>query len=113
MIHAAHASRYHWSQVGTKANLARGEWQVSRVTPCSTVRSLRSTTRAAASARRQGDGIEDWDSHSQRGNGPREGVAGNRGVRALRADGARSGEGIADDEDRDHLLSELGTLPGR
>ena len=35
------------------------------------------------------------------------------GVRALRADGARGGEGIADDEDRDHLLSELGTLPGR
>ena len=31
MIHAAHAARYHWSKVGTKANLARGEWQVSRV----------------------------------------------------------------------------------
>ena len=46
MIHAAHASRYHWSQVGTKANLARGEWQVSRVyTVLGRVRSLRSTTR--------------------------------------------------------------------
>jgi DNA-binding transcriptional MerR regulator len=31
MIHSAHASRYHWSKVGTGANLARGEWQVSRV----------------------------------------------------------------------------------
>lgn len=31
MIHAAHASRYHWSKAGTKANLARGEWQVARV----------------------------------------------------------------------------------
>lgn len=31
MLHAAHASRYHWSQVGTPVNLARGEWQVSRV----------------------------------------------------------------------------------
>ena len=31
MIHAAHASRYHWSQAGTAVNLARGEWQVSRV----------------------------------------------------------------------------------
>jgi hypothetical protein len=31
MIHAAHASRYHWSLAGTAVNLARGEWQVSRV----------------------------------------------------------------------------------
>lgn len=31
MIHAAHASRYHWSLVGTPVNLVRGEWQVSRV----------------------------------------------------------------------------------
>jgi hypothetical protein len=33
MIHAAHASRYHWGQVAdaTPAHLARGEWQISRV----------------------------------------------------------------------------------
>ncbi len=31
MIHAAHASRYHWAHAGTTANLARGEWQVARV----------------------------------------------------------------------------------
>src|SRR5579872_3500148 len=33
MIHAAHASRYHWGLVpeATPANLARGEWQISRV----------------------------------------------------------------------------------
>lgn len=31
MIHAAHASRYHWSKAGTNANLARGEWQCARV----------------------------------------------------------------------------------
>jgi hypothetical protein len=31
MIHAAHASRHHWAAVGTSANLARGEWQCSRV----------------------------------------------------------------------------------
>jgi hypothetical protein len=31
MLHAAHASRYHWEVVGTAVNLARGEWQVSRV----------------------------------------------------------------------------------
>jgi DNA-binding transcriptional MerR regulator len=33
MVHAAHASRYHWSKAegATTANLARGEWQCARV----------------------------------------------------------------------------------
>ena len=31
MIHMAHASRYHWGEVGSAVNLARGEWQVARV----------------------------------------------------------------------------------
>jgi hypothetical protein len=31
MIHTAHASRHHWGRVGTPVNVARGEWQVSRV----------------------------------------------------------------------------------
>ncbi len=31
MVHAAHASRYHWGNVGTSLNLARGEWQCARV----------------------------------------------------------------------------------
>ena len=31
MIHAAHASRYHWEVIGQPVNLARGEWQISRV----------------------------------------------------------------------------------
>jgi len=31
MIHSAHASSYHWMQVGTAVNRARSEWQCSRV----------------------------------------------------------------------------------
>jgi hypothetical protein len=31
MIHAAHASRHHWAQVGAHPNLGRGEWLCSRV----------------------------------------------------------------------------------
>ena len=31
MVHMAHASRYHWGQVGTPLNFERGEWQISRV----------------------------------------------------------------------------------
>jgi DNA-binding transcriptional MerR regulator len=31
MIHCAHASAYHWLQVGTPANRSRSQWQCSRV----------------------------------------------------------------------------------
>ena len=29
MIHAAHASRFHWGEIGTSASFERGEWQIS------------------------------------------------------------------------------------
>ncbi len=31
MLHAAHASRYHWGQIGEPLHFSRGEWQISRV----------------------------------------------------------------------------------
>ncbi len=31
MLHLAHASRYHWSLVGTPRNRAVGDWQIARV----------------------------------------------------------------------------------
>jgi ATP/maltotriose-dependent transcriptional regulator MalT len=31
MIHAAHASRYHWGEVGEATQRAIGEWQIARV----------------------------------------------------------------------------------
>lgn len=31
MVHCAHASRWHWEQVGDASNLAVGEWQIARV----------------------------------------------------------------------------------
>jgi hypothetical protein len=31
MIHAAHASVFHWSKIGTPNNIYVGEWQISRV----------------------------------------------------------------------------------
>jgi hypothetical protein len=31
MVHAAHASRFHWGEIGTPLEFERGEWQISRV----------------------------------------------------------------------------------
>jgi hypothetical protein len=116
MIHAAHASRYHWSQVGTSANLGRGEWQVSRVYVVlgRSEPALYHAGRCLAYVE-QGDGVEDWDLPFAY-----EALA---RAHAIAGDAAESdryevlareaGEGIADDEDRDHFLSELATLPGR
>lgn len=61
MIHAAHASRYHWGEVGTSANRARGEWQCARVYAV-----LGRAEPALHHARRclaicEGHGLGDWD----------------------------------------------------
>ncbi len=119
MIHAAHASRYHWSQVGTKANLARGEWQVSRLYTvlARAEPALYHAQRCLAYVEEgdgTSDGIEDWDlPFAYEALARAEAVAGNTAESARYELMAReAGEGIADDEDREHLLSELGTLPG-
>jgi len=31
LVNAAHASRYHWTSIGTPTELAIGDWQISRV----------------------------------------------------------------------------------
>ena len=61
MVHAAHASRYHWGVVGEPVNRARGEWQISRVYTV-----LGRGEPATAHAQRclqicQEQGIADWD----------------------------------------------------
>lgn len=61
MIHAAHASRYHWGEVGEVAHRARGEWQCARVYSV-----LGRSEPALHHARRclelcQANGLGDWD----------------------------------------------------
>jgi hypothetical protein len=116
MIHAAHASRHHWSEIGNGANLARGEWQVSRVYVA-----LGRPEPALFHARRclayveEGDGVEDWDlPFAYEAMARALAVAGEHGESLRFEQLAReTGERITDEEDRDHLLEALATLPGR
>ena len=65
---------------------------------------------------RSGDGIEDWDlPFAYEALARAAGDCRQHCGEALRYEllAREAGEKIADDEDRDHLLSELGTLPGR
>jgi len=110
MLHMAHASRYHWEQVGTAANLARGEWLCSRVYAV-----LRRPEPALHHARRvlqlcTEHHLDDWDlafAHEAiaRGLALAGDAAGSEAeIRAARA------VPIADDEDRELLEQDLAAI---
>jgi DNA-binding transcriptional MerR regulator len=113
MLHMAHASRYHWEQVGTAANLARGEWLCSRVYAV-----LRRAEPALHHAQRVLDlctehGLDDWDlafAHEAIARGLA--VAGDAAGAATEMRAARDVP-IADDEDRELLERDLAAIPAR
>ena len=113
LVHAAHASTYHWMQVGTAVNHARGEWQCSRVYAV-----LGRPEASRRHARRcldicESHGLADFDL----------GFAYEALARAYAIDGDHDEAGrwlelardaaadVAEDEDRDVLLSDLETIP--
>ena len=112
MLHMAHASRFHWEQVGTAANLARGEWQCSRV-----YAALRRPEPCLHHARRvlaicEEHGIGDWDlAFAHEALARAHAVAGDRSAaRASLADARAAAENIADPEDRALLESDLAAI---
>jgi hypothetical protein len=114
LIHAAHASRYHWGEVGTAANLARGEWQVSRVyaTLGRAEPALYHAGRCLTYCEANPDEVEDWDlPFAYEALARAHLVAGDTGEAERLAARARAlGERIADPEDRELLEKDLATL---
>jgi tetratricopeptide (TPR) repeat protein len=117
MIHTAHASRYHWGQAATAtpANLARGEWQVSRVYAV-----LQRAEPALHHARRvleicQDNKIGDWDlGFAYEALARAYAVAGDAEQARAHTDQAlAAAEGIAKNEDRELLLADLETIPSQ
>jgi DNA-binding transcriptional MerR regulator len=113
MIHAAHASCYHWMQIGEPVRRARGEWQCSRV-----YATVGHPEAALFHARKvleicQREGIGDFDlAFAYEGLARAHAVAGESDD-ARRWAGQAQGAAIeiADDGDRELLLSDLETLP--
>ena len=114
MLHAAHASRYHWEAVGEPVNLVRGEWQCSRVYAM-----LGRAEPALHHARRclelcQQYGIGDFDlafayealarSFALAGDTERAGEA--------LGHAREAGERIAEDDDRELFERDLASIPG-
>ena len=113
MLHAAHASRYHWGEVGEAKNLARGEWQCSRVY---TVLgrgepALHHALRCLAICEQAE--IEDWDlPYAYEAIARAYLIAGDLEKAESYAQLARDvGEKVEDSEDREHLFEDLATLP--
>jgi hypothetical protein len=118
MIHATHASAWHWSKGGgTLANAARGEWQISRVYATlgrgePAVWHARRCLELAEAAVKVGV-ADDWDVPAAL-----EGLA--RAL-AVAGDGAAASEarararaalaGVADPEDRQVIEQDLETTP--
>ena len=115
MIHAAHASRYHWMHAGTVVNAVRGEWQCSRV-----YATLGRAEPAVAHARRAlelyenaSDDAEDFDlPFCYEALARAHAVAGEPDEARKWLDLARqTGSEIAEDDDRELLMSDLATIP--
>jgi hypothetical protein len=115
LIHAAHASRHHWGEVGTAANLARGEWQVSRVyaTLGRAEPAVFHAERCLAYCEADPDALEDWDlPYAYEALARAHRVAGDEGEAGRLAGRARELAGrVADAEDREHLDADLADLP--
>ena len=108
-IHAAHASCYHWMQVGTVANHARGEFAVASVYAAAGLgeAALRHARRCLDLIEENPDQVEDWDyafawdalARAYAASGE-EGMAREAMARARSA-----GDSIADEEDRGFFLT--------
>ena len=112
MLHAAHASRFHWGEApdSKPENLARGEWQVSHVY---TVLGLGEP--ALRHAQRcldicEANGIGDWDLAYAY-----EAIARAYKTSDMQAEAAAYAKlaaavPVAEDDDREHLVQDLATL---
>jgi tetratricopeptide (TPR) repeat protein len=116
MLHMAHASRHHWAASGAPAaNLARGEWQCSRVyaalgraEPC-----LHHAQRVLDLC--QEHGIGDFDlafayealarGHAVAGDAER--------ARSFTEQALAAADDIAEGENRELVLGDLETIPGQ
>ena len=115
MVHAAHASRYHWGEAGTAVNLARGEWQVSRVyaTLGRAEPALHHAHRCLELCQQHEAELDDFDlPYAYEALARAHAVAGDEDAAERYAGLAReAGERIAEADDREHFLADLASLP--
>ncbi|MFC1402565.1 MULTISPECIES: MerR family transcriptional regulator [Streptacidiphilus] len=115
MLHMVHASRYHWGQIGAPVNLSRGEWQCSRVYAVlgRSEPALHHATRGLEICR--ANDIGDWDlAYAYESLARAHAVAGDKEqARTWTEQALAAAEDIAEDEDRELVLTDLESIPGQ
>ena len=117
LIHAAHASRYHWGEISdTPARLWRGEWMCARVYSIlgRGEPALWHARRAVTLVEAGGDAVEDWDRPAvYEGMARASFVAGDPAAgSAWKARAAELAAALTDADDREVIERDLATLPG-
>lgn len=117
MIHAAHASGYHWSKAGTTVNLGRSHWQCARVYSVlgrgePAVWHATRCVELAEAATAAGE-AESWDMPAAYEAMARAlAIAGDRTQAEAWRDKARAAvAGIEDEDDRSPIEQDIATLP--
>lgn len=115
MIHAVHASAFHWRQIGNAANRSRSEWICSRVYSVlgQAEPALWHARRCLELVEAGGEGFEDWERGSALEAVARAyAVAGNRAEseRFRKLAGAELPR-IAEADDREVLEKDLASIP--
>ena len=112
MIHTAHASRFHWGEIGKPVHFERGEWQISRVYSV-----LKRSEPALSHAKRcleicNENNIGDWDiAFAYEALARAYAIAGDKTECEKYLQLAKqAGEMIKKKEDKNYFLSELKTI---
>ena len=115
MLHMTHAAAHHWRQVGEPKNLARGEWQCSRVYSL-----LRRAEPCLHHAQRCLDhcaenGLGDFDlAFAYEALARGHAIAGDaEQAKAYTEQALAAAEDISEADDRELLLTDLETIPGQ
>ena len=113
MVHAAHASRFHWGNVGDADNLTAGEWQCSRVYAVLGRGEPAVHHAARALAICDGAGIDGFfRAAACEALARAHAVAGNRAEAERWRDAAwKAAEAIDEDEDREIFERDMASLP--
>jgi hypothetical protein len=115
LLDTAYASAHHWSQVGTAANRARSQWQLSRVYVVlgRPEPALHHARRCLAWCEANPEALEDWDlAYAHEALSRAHSLAGDADDAQRHADEARElAAGVAGAKDREHLDDDLATLP--
>jgi len=113
MLHAAHASRYHWGRAGRPLHISVGEWQVSRVyATLGRAEPARYHGRRALEVALKNRLGRFYVAYAHEALARAAAVAGDRRERDRQLRAARRiGAGVRDRDDRRMLEEDLATIP--